>query len=634
MPAATPGFRSRTPGPPPFRSARSRSIRYTFLVNDADHLPIEALREPARAAATVAPRECAALLAALDRAANGEKVSLGRILSMATATRMRLLEAATEEASGLWDALSETERRLHGALIDALRAASPSTQERVLSYLRELVATGSPAFALLAKPLEQTDLVVAVAGDFKRGKSTLLNALIGERILPTRVAPATAVPCLIRYAPTLTIQAFFRDSRPPEHIEGADLERYASLPRPGNVDAPTFRPEIDHLEIGLPWSYPTDVALVDLPGLNEEGGRAEMAQRAVAKADAVLVVLAATQLLGEDELQFLDTLWTEGQRTLLFAINHLDQLDERDLALVRQRAATLLAPYGGVPEQTVFLVSARLAINAASEGNPIPPESGLTPLWTRLETLLTEERPTIWRIGRCRHALITLAGVDWAAGDVVLGRQETVRRAADDLAAAVTDLAAAERIQADLEAETAHTLARGRERLTTHDRRFEERWETLAADLYEQSRREPLPWLWQDARPWLREETIRAIRDVHPEVTPRPEGYLRIGIAPALRLSRESLRTFYLAEARREWDRFTGEARRQGRDELEAVVQAAEIEAARLREQRASLIGPLEERRAQAATDMAEAEATAEARLQEALTASEALRAGLEAFVL
>src|SRR6185312_8682901 len=189
-----------------------------------------------------------ALLAALDRAASGENVTPGRILSMATAVRMRLLEAGTEEAADLWDTLSETEKPLHGALVDALRHASTQTQERVLSYLRELAATGSPAFALLAKPLEQRDLVVAVAGDFKRGKSTLLNALIGERILPTRVAPATAVPCVIHYAPALTIQAFFRDARPPEHIDPAEMERHASLPRPGNADAPAFRREIDHLE--------------------------------------------------------------------------------------------------------------------------------------------------------------------------------------------------------------------------------------------------------------------------------------------------------------------------------------------------------------------------------------------------
>jgi hypothetical protein len=603
-------------------------------VTDTALSPLDTLREAALAAAPVAPRETEALLALPDRAANREAPSLARVLGMAVAIRMRLLEACTEEAAAWWDALAGAEQPLHGALIDTLRAASVQTQERVLTYLRELAAIDAPAFAALRKPLAQTDLVVAVAGDFKRGKSTLLNALIGERILPTRVAPATAVPCVLRYAPSLTVHAFFRDDRPPEPIDPVDLERFASIPRPGDRDVPVFRPGIDHLEVGLPWSYPTDVALLDLPGLNEEGGRAEMAQRAVAGADAVLVVLAATQLLGEDELQFLDTLWTEGQRTLLFAINHLDQLDEHDLAMVHERAAGLLAPYGGILGRTAFLVSARLAVNAAAEGRPIPPESGLAPLRARLETLLTEERPVVWRVGRCRHALITLEGLDWAAGDVVLGRQEMVRRAAGDFAAAEADLAVARRAHEAREAETAHALALGRERLADHDRRFEERWSVLEADLREQSRREPLPWLWQDARAWLREETIRAIRDVHPDVTPRPEGYLRIGIAPTLRLGRGPLLTFYLAEARREWERFTADARRQGRADLEAAVQAAEIEAARLREQRASVLGPLEIRRARAAADLAEAERTAGARLQEALTASEALRAALEAFVL
>ncbi len=603
-------------------------------MNDTAPSPFDTLHEAALAAAPIAPRETEALLALLDHAASREALPLARLLGMAVAIRMRLLEAGTEEAAAWWDTLAGAERPLHGALIDTLRAAPSQTQERVLTYLRELAAIDAPAFAALRKPLAQTDLVVAVAGDFKRGKSTLLNALIGERILPTRVAPATAVPCVLRYAPSLTVHAFFRDDRPPEPIDPADLERFASIPRPGDRDVPVIRPGIDHLEVGLPWSYPADVALLDLPGLNEEGGRAEMAQRAVAGADAVLVVLAATQLLGEDELQFLDTLWTEGQRTLLFAINHLDQLDERDLALVHERAAALLAPYGGIIGRTVFLVSARLAVNAVDEGRPIPPESGLGPLQGRLETLLTEDRPAIWRVGRCRHALITLVGLDWAAGDVVLGRQEMVRRAAADFATAEANLTAALRAHETREAETAHVLALGRERLAGQDRRFEERWSALETDLREQSRREPLPWLWQDARVWLREETIRAIRDVHPDVTPRPEGYLRIGIAPALRLGRGPLVTFYLAEARREWDRFTADARRQGRDDLEAAVQEAEIDAARLREQRASVLGPLEIRRARAAADLAEAERTAGARLQEALTASEALRAALEAFVL
>ena len=61
-------------------------------------------------------------------------------------------------------------------------------------------------------------VLVAVAGDFKRGKSTLLNALLGFRLLPTRVAPATAVPCLLRFAPELTVRVYYHDGRPSEVI--------------------------------------------------------------------------------------------------------------------------------------------------------------------------------------------------------------------------------------------------------------------------------------------------------------------------------------------------------------------------------------------------------------------------------
>ncbi|MGH2409498.1 MAG: dynamin family protein, partial [Chloroflexota bacterium] len=392
--------------------------------NSVPPSPTEALREPAAAAASLASCESDALLALLDRAAAREPIPLARVLATGAALRMRLLEAGSEEAAGWWDTLAEGERSLYGSLIDALRAASPSTQERVVTYLRELAATGSPAFVPLREPLAQTDLVVAVAGDFKRGKSTLLNALIGRHLLPTRVAPATAVPCVLHYAEGIEIRVHYRDGRPAESIAEEDLESYACIPRPSDREELAFRPEIDHLEIGVPWSFPCDVALLDLPGLNEEGGRAEMARLAVAGADAVLVVLAATQLLAEDELQFIDALWGEGQRTLLFAVNHLDQLDGSDLVLVHERAITLLAPYRGILGQTIFLVSARQAGNAIAEGMPPPPESGLPPLLVRLERLLGPDRGAVWRVGRARQALAALEEHDRAAGDAVLEQQD------------------------------------------------------------------------------------------------------------------------------------------------------------------------------------------------------------------
>ena len=50
---------------------------------------------------------------------------------------------------------------------------------------------------------------LAVLGQFKRGKSTFLNALLGEEILPTSVVPLTAVPIFIRYHSSLIVKIRF-----------------------------------------------------------------------------------------------------------------------------------------------------------------------------------------------------------------------------------------------------------------------------------------------------------------------------------------------------------------------------------------------------------------------------------------
>src|SRR6202043_2146011 len=91
-------------------------------------------------------------------------------------------------------------------------------------------------------------------------------------------------------------------------------------------------------------------------------------------------------------------------------------------------------------------------------------------------------------------------------------------------------------------------------RIVDHDAQFEARWSLLETNLRDRFKREPLPWVWQKAREWLRDELIVAIREVHPQVSPRPEGYLRISVAPGLRLGGDALFTFYRGEALREWE--------------------------------------------------------------------------------
>ena len=81
--------------------------------------------------------------------------------------------------------------------------------------------------------IEEGRLRVAVLGQFKRGKSTLLNALLGTSLLPTGITPVTAIPTFIRAASSPSIRVEFEDPRESLHSrEESDfrsvLARYVS----------------------------------------------------------------------------------------------------------------------------------------------------------------------------------------------------------------------------------------------------------------------------------------------------------------------------------------------------------------------------------------------------------------------
>src|SRR4030066_1352157 len=63
---------------------------------------------------------------------------------------------------------------------------------------------------------------LAVLGQFKRGKSTLLNALLGEAVLPTAVIPLTAIPTFIQASQKLSARVLFEDEKSPAEFMTSD----------------------------------------------------------------------------------------------------------------------------------------------------------------------------------------------------------------------------------------------------------------------------------------------------------------------------------------------------------------------------------------------------------------------------
>ena len=104
----------------------------------------------------------------------------------------------------------------------------------VLAPAKTSTADPSPAEqAILAKldealvRTEEGRLRVAMLGQFKRGKSTLLNALLGVPLLPTGITPVTAIPTYVHVASAPSLRIEFEGSRKP--LESLDAVEFPAI---------------------------------------------------------------------------------------------------------------------------------------------------------------------------------------------------------------------------------------------------------------------------------------------------------------------------------------------------------------------------------------------------------------------
>jgi Dynamin family len=157
------------------------------------------------------------------------------------------------------------------------------------------------------KRLADPDVRVLVVGEFKQGKSQLVNALVNAPVCPVDDDIATAVPTVVKHAETTTVTLVRErgEDSPPERtqVPANRIAEYVSeAGNPGN------RAMLSYAEVGLPRKLlDGGLVLVDTPGVGGLGsahGAATMS--ALPSADAVLLVSDAAQEYTRPELEFLD----------------------------------------------------------------------------------------------------------------------------------------------------------------------------------------------------------------------------------------------------------------------------------------------------------------------------------------
>ncbi len=231
----------------------------------------------------------------------------------------------------------------------------------ILSKLRE--EAGATSATDVARALDALDerlrsrrLLVAVVGEHNRGKSTLVNSLIGEAWLP-----------MGQGAPTLPPVYVYSGSR--EHVElvyadGNSVECTRSdLLALETDDAES----VSHARVAIPSDDLRGLTLVDTPGLNDPD-TARLAQTVyglLPQSDLALLVLDSTQAFGASERELLTRRIAQaGLHRLVVILNHDDALDDEDQrAEVRARVLRLFAETLG-REPDVLPYAARVALRA------------------------------------------------------------------------------------------------------------------------------------------------------------------------------------------------------------------------------------------------------------------------------
>ncbi len=249
-------------------------------------------------------------------------------------------------------------------------------------------------------------LRVAVLGQFKRGKSTLLNALLGAPVLPIGVTPVTAFPTFINASDSARVRIVFRGGKEP--IFAADaaeiprvLERYVSESQnPHNrlgVESVAVEVRSDLLDEGI--------VFIDTPGVGSTFlHNTRAAEAALSECDAALFVLSADPPITETEANYLDKV-RKLIPSVVFVLNKVDLLDATEKGVAERFLAGVLAErHPTEPPDRILALSAKRGLHAKLTNDAGALEASGLP---RLEQLLAgelarEKRAILLATGRLR----------------------------------------------------------------------------------------------------------------------------------------------------------------------------------------------------------------------------------------
>ncbi|MEW6408705.1 MAG: dynamin family protein [Nitrospirota bacterium] len=245
---------------------------------------------------------------------------------------------------------------------------------------------GCPCEELKEKVKSNTFNLV-VLGQFKRGKTTFINALLGAEILPVAVVPLTSIGTILKYGEALRIRVYFNDGRMGE-IKPESLPQYVT--EKGN---PKNEKNVKEVVITYPSPYLKDgVRLIDTPGVGSVyQHNTDVAYQYLPKSDAAFFLLSVDQPVSQTELDFLKDVREYSDR-IFFLQNKADYVSPEDLNESIEFSKKVIEDVMNC-DVRIFPLSAKLALDGKLSGSKELLEKSFLPAFEKtLNTFLMEEK--------------------------------------------------------------------------------------------------------------------------------------------------------------------------------------------------------------------------------------------------
>lgn len=228
----------------------------------------------------------------------------------------------------------------------------------------------------LQRTIDNDVYCVVVMGEFKRGKSTFVNSLLGDKLLPMAVLPETATVNFIMYSEKPYLQVIYKNGV----IENGEVNETFLKQFSARVEG-SKATDVNYIRIGYPVEMlKNHIVFIDTPGVSDlDETRCDVTYGIIPIANAIIFLMDANTPFTKSERDFIvERLIPQGVDDILFILNKYDCVDEEeeddlldDLNIRLRKAFAMDTDNPKLKKITLLTLSASMALEGITENNEL-----------------------------------------------------------------------------------------------------------------------------------------------------------------------------------------------------------------------------------------------------------------------